>query len=61
MEPVSPRKFYITLAVLPNGDVGWKVWKGISEPFELVGSGDGFCWAAATHQAGTLLMKLNKS
>jgi hypothetical protein len=56
-EMVVPSKLRITLEPQPTG-VAWKVWRGITEQYELLGEGEAFTWAAATHQAGTLITEL---
>lgn len=36
--------------------VSWKVWRGITEPYELLGEGEAYSWFAATNEAATFIV-----
>lgn len=49
-------KLQITLERHPSMRVTWKVWRGITEPYELLGEGEAYSWFAATNEAATFIV-----
>jgi hypothetical protein len=35
--------------------IAWRVWRGITEPYEELAEGTAFSWAAASYQAGRFI------